>query len=198
MSLETYLSQNPKKYLIFDLDLTLARLEIDWSDVFQMLFSEVKSIDPSLPFAMPENAHDYFKLLNEVVTKQGKSAKQKLDKAVEEYERVHYHGYTPYPELVSFIHAQKNNYTFGLWTSNSTRTIQDFLQKEQLKDIFKHIIAMENVLFTKPNPEGFYKIYERNNLKKEYLMIGDSPSDERAAQAADIDFFRIDYFSLGH
>jgi phosphoglycolate phosphatase-like HAD superfamily hydrolase len=194
MTLEEYLAEHPKKYLIFDLDLTLARIEVDWSGVFQNLFSTVQEIDPSLALRVPESSQEYFSLLNQAAQR-GETAKQRLNIAVEKYEKDYGHGHTPNPILISFIHSHKDKYSFAIWSSNSSRVVHEFLQKEHLIDVFKWVIAMEDVAFTKPNPDGFHKIYDRNNSKDDYLMIGDSSSDENATKTAGIDFFKIDYFS---
>lgn len=195
MKLEEYLSLHPKKYLIFDLDETLARLEIDWSTVHQMLFREIKKIDQSLVSEATTNAREFYNLINTTASKHGTIAKQAINKAIEIYEQKNYSSYTPNSDLLLFIHSHVNTYTFSLWTSNSIYTIQDFLHQEHLKSIFRKIIALEDVLFTKPNPDGFSRIYEQKNLKTDYLMIGDSENDEGAAKNAGIDFFKIDYFT---
>ena len=195
MSLEEYLAIHPKKYLIFDLDETLAWLQIDWKEIHQALFDVAKSIDPSLTTSPTKNGIEYFSLINLITNKQGDLAKKRLNTFIQEYEQRNYRGYTPNPALIAFIKAQKQNYSLSLWTSNTKQIVDDFLQKEQLYDSFNTIVTFESVKFTKHNPDGFYKIYDRNNIKSDYLMIGDSASDEAAAKAAGIDFFKVTYFA---
>ncbi|MCX6730469.1 MAG: hypothetical protein NTZ55_01350 [Candidatus Roizmanbacteria bacterium] len=62
MSLEEYLSYNLKKYLIFDLDGTLARLHIDWSTMDQEVFDFVRTFDEPLTKTVPfvVDAHDEY------------------------------------------------------------------------------------------------------------------------------------------
>ena len=196
MTLEVYLKQNPKKYLIFDLDCTLARLEIGWQNVHQTLFEEVQIIDPTLAIRPPQNAHEFFTLIGKTAKKYGPQAKHALDIGREQYETAHYHGYKAHPSLVAFIKANASSYSFALWTSNTKKIIQDFLCKENIEKAFVKIIAFEDVQFPKPDPEGFEKIYDRSiYMKNDYLMIGDSTSDEEAAKAAGIDYYQDNYFS---
>lgn len=195
MNLSEYLKNNPKKHLIFDLDETLIRLEVDWSGVYEMLFTAIKNIDPSLISKVPESALEFYNLVNMATLKHGEKAKKKLDQTIAEYEISHYMRYTPNPSLMSFIRTHKDTYSFSLWTSNAKGTIRDFLQKEQFEYYFEKIITLESVLFTKPNTYGFDMIYNSNNSKKDYLMIGDSDNDKIMAKNAGIDFFQVDYFA---
>lgn len=195
MNLENYLKNNPKKHLIFDLDETLIRLEVDWSGVYEMLFTAVKDIDPLLISKIPESALEFYNLVNKTTLKHGGSVKKKLDETIAEYEISHYVSYSPNPSLMSFIRTYKDKYSFSLWTSNAKGTIRDFLQKERFEHHFENIITLESVLFTKPNAYGFDMIYNPNNAKKDYLMIGDSENDRIMAINAGIDFFYIDYFA---
>jgi len=194
MSLGEYLEHHPKKYLIFDLDRTLARLEIDWSTYRREIFDIVATFDSHLSASTPFEAHMGIRLANEAVQKHGKKAKTVLDAFNETYELTHYHGYTPNPALLSFIRAHKNHYSFFLWTANCRKTILDFLQKEQLTGTFKKIITLDDVDYVKPDPDGFTKIYDRENNKDHYLMIGDRFTDEGAAKAAGIDYWQDNYF----
>ena len=195
MNLENYLKNNPKKHLIFDLDETLIRLEIDWSGVYEMLFTAVKNIDPLLISKVPESALEFYNLVNKITLKHGERAKKKLDETIAEYEMSHYVSYSPNPSLMSFIRTQKDTYSFSLWTSNAKGTMRDFLQKEQFEHYFENIITLENVLFAKPDTYGFNIIYNPNKAKKDYLMIGDSENDKIMAQNAGIDFFKETYFT---
>ena len=195
MSLAEYLATNPKKYLIFDLDETLIRLEVRWNGVYEMLFDEVKKIDSSLVSHVPVTSLEFYKLVNKTTVKHGIKAKQMLDQAISQFEISNYIGYTLNPSLMSFIHTHKNTYSFSLWTSNSRGTINDFLQKEQFNHYFENIITLESVMFTKPDTYGFTMIYNPNNSKRDYVMIGDSNNDEIAAKNAGIDFFKEVYFS---
>jgi len=194
MSLKTYLAEHPKKHLIFDLDHTLARLEIDWRNIHSLLFEEIKDIDPSLAINLSTNAREFYSLINTAVKKHGASAKQRTRLFIERFEQAHYSHYTPNTELLPFIRTHARDYSFSIWTSNTKNTIQDFLSKESLAQVFNPIVTLNDVEFSKPHSDGFYKIYDPTKSKKEYLMIGDSENDEEAAKQAGIDFFKVTYW----
>lgn len=56
-------------------------------------------------------------------------------------------------------------------------------------------MTRSDVQLVKPDPEGFGLIYESGQDKEQYLMVGNSSSDEGMAQAAEIDFYKVDYFA---
>ena len=195
MSLESYLVKNPKKYLIFDLDHTLAKLNIDWSTIRREIFDFVAAIDEPLSKSVPFIPNAGIELSNKAAKKHGKGFAKKIRTLVEEYEIAHYQNYEPNHELLDFIRNNKQTYIYYMWTSNGTRTIQDFLNKEQLSSFFLRIITQNDVSLIKPEAEGFAFLHTPGEPLSSYVMIGDSLSDKNAAKNAGIDFFEIDYFT---
>lgn len=195
MTLTEYLAIHPKKHLIFDLDHTLAKLNIDWSTVRREIFDLVATFDEPLSKSVPFVSNAGIELSNRAVKKHGKEVAKKIRTFVEEYEMAHYHDYEPNHELLNFIRNNKQTYIYYMWTSNGIRTIQDFLNKESLSSYFLKIITQNDVSLIKPEAEGFTFLYTPGESLSSYLMIGDSPSDKNAAKNADIDFFEIDYFA---
>lgn len=196
MKLEEYLKLHPKKYLIFDLDETLALLHMNWSTITQDIFDLVEAFDVSL---VKESLRERFAaiyLTNRAIQKHGKIALDKIHAFVDEYERVNYSGYTPNKELIEFIKSDRNKfYLLSIWTTNTTRIVQDFLLKEELTNRFSKIITHDILTQLKPEKEGFTFIHIPNTPLSDYLLIGDSINDEGAAKNAGIDFFKIDYFA---
>ena len=45
MNLEEYLKKNPKKFLIFDLDETILKLRLPWSEYLEPIKEKLASID---------------------------------------------------------------------------------------------------------------------------------------------------------
>lgn len=196
MTLTEYLVEYPKKYLIFDLDQTLAKLNIDWSTIRREIFDLVAEFDEPLSKSVPFLPNAGIELSNKAAKKHGKKIAKKIRTFIEEYEMTHYHNYEPNQNLLNFIRNNKQMYVYYMWTSNGTRTIQDFLNKEHFSSFFSKIITQNDVSLIKPEAEGFTLLYTPGESLSSYLMIGDSPSDENAAKNAGIDFFKIDYFSL--
>lgn len=195
MSLEHYLSEHPKKYLIFDLDCTLARLHIDWSTIDKEVFDFVKKFDEPLTKTVPfvEDAHD--ELSNKVGQKYGTEVVSKVRTFIAQYELSHFSGYSPNPELLDFIRHSTQTYIYYMWTNNTSPVAHIFLKNESLSRIFKKVTTQTDVTLTKPEPEGFSHFYEGDEQLSSYLMVGDSLTDEHAAKNAGIDFYKIDYFS---
>lgn len=186
---------HPKKYLIFDLDHTLVRLEIDWSTYRREIFDLVATFDKPLTELVLFTPFAGLELSNRVIKKHGEFAKKKINAFVEKYETTHYAGYTPNTELLSFIrtHAKKN-YRFFIWTSNARKTFDDLLIKEHVQDVFTRIVDRCAVSLLKPEIDGFKLIQIPHAPLNDYLMIGDNFTDEGAAEKAGIDFFKVNYF----
>jgi phosphoglycolate phosphatase-like HAD superfamily hydrolase len=195
MKLQEYLSHHPKKYLIFDLDGTLARLNVDWSTVVRDIFDFIATFDKDLIDNSPFTPEDGITISNIAAKKHGKDVAARIRDFVEKYEISHYISYTPNHELIDFIRTNIQTYTFYMWTGNGRKTIQDFLTKESLSHLFSKIITQNDVSQIKPEAEGFYHFYSGDSLLSEYLLIGDTFADEGAAKNAGIDFYQVDYFA---
>ncbi len=195
MTLEQFLILHPKKYLIFDLDETLAKLKIDWSTITRGLFELVATFDEPLTKQLYPKRFSAIHLCNTVVKKHGQIAQNILNAFVEEYEREHYSGYIPNTLLIEFIKSTKEQYSNYLWTTNTDGVISDFLNKENINGRFTKIISRKIVAQLKPEKDGFDLIYKSNTPLSDYILIGDSINDEGAAKNAGIDFFKIDYFT---
>ncbi|MCX6730470.1 MAG: HAD hydrolase-like protein [Candidatus Roizmanbacteria bacterium] len=194
-SLETYLKEHPKKFLIFDLDHTLARLEIDWSTYRREIFDTVATFDKQLSEEVPFVSFAGLELANRAIKKHGEFARRKINSFVEEYELTHYHGYSPNNELLDFIRSQRSLYTYYIWTSNMKKTFNEFVEKEKLSGIFSTIIDRDTAPLLKPEIDGFNLIRKPQTKLDEFLMIGDNFTDEGAAKNAHIDFYKVNYFS---
>lgn len=194
MTLTEYLAIHQKKYLIFDLDETLAKLNIDWSTIRREIFDLVATFDEPLSKSVPFVSNAGIELSNKAAQKHGKDTAKKIRTFIENYEIAHYFDYTPNTELIDFVRRNKQTYTYYMWTSNGKRTIQDFLRKESLSPFFSRIVTQNDVSLIKPEAEGFSLLYSQGEPLSSYLMIGDSPSDENAAKNAGIEFFKISHF----
>lgn len=195
MHLEDYLIQHPKKYLIFDLDSTIVLLNIDWSSYRRDLFDLVSTFDKPLTQQVPFVPFAGLELTNRAIKKHGDFAKKKIDTFVEQYETSHYSGYTPNTKLLTFIRTHKKEYVYFIWTSNMKKSFEEFMAQENLNNVFSVIVDRGSTPLLKPEINGFSLMFMQGTSLNEYLMIGDSVFDEGAAINAEIDFFKIDYFS---
>lgn len=94
-------------------------------------------------------------------------------------------------ELMDFL--KKNNYNFGIVTSNSKALAIDLLKNSGLNiSDFNFIISREDVVNTKPAPDLYYKAMNNFKLKKqEYIAIEDSNVGIKSALSAGIKVINI-------
>lgn len=195
MTLQQYLSQHPKKYLIFDLDDTLAHLNINWNTIRQGVFDIVAKHNKQLVETTVNERFATIYLANRAVTLYGEKMKDEITDFWTTYEKTNYSGYTPNSELITTVKSLDSQYQKFIWTTNTESPINDFIKKEALDNQFKKIVSHHTSLHLKPEADGFAYIYIPGTPLSDYLMIGDSINDMGAAKNAGIDFFEIDYFA---
>ena len=80
----------------------------------------------------------------------------------------------------------------GIVTLKHRYSIKSVLKREQLSDAFEVIIGFEDVSEHKPNPNGLLTVMERLNcVRQNCFYVGDSITDAKTAQRADIDFIAV-------
>jgi len=195
MDLPIYLSKNPKKHLIFDLDETIFLLKLPWQEYKKDTFKILSRFNPEL-----KNPKGYISTndeINRLRKEFGPEIHELAYPLREKFEMESLQGLIPNGPLINFIRQNKDNFTFHIWTSQMSKTAEWLLKKKKLLDCFDKIVGRDNVDYTKPEPDGFYKIFTPNDRarKSDYIMIGDNPDkDGIAAKKAGIDYFYIDYF----
>lgn len=190
MTLSEYLEAHPKKHLIFDFDETLFTLRLPWEVYISELTHKLLELDESLQkFTHAKTLND---LENEAVRRHGERAKKLRIEFSSEFEREFLKGVDEHREYTSFVVENCTKYECYVWTSNVKATIEPILREHNLLTCFKELVTKSDVSFTKPDPEGFYQIFDQKIDKKEdFLMIGDSQNDMHAAANAGIDFFSV-------
>jgi HAD superfamily hydrolase (TIGR01549 family) len=184
-NLKAYLSENPKKYVIFDFDETLFTLDLPWEKYYPVISEKLHKLDPTYPAESDNTA-----LENGVTQKIGKRAAEVRWRYSKQFEKDNLRGVTELSDLTNFIRDNHAKYIFYLWTSNMRETVQPILQKNGLLRYFKQLVTKGDVLLMKPNPEGFTVIFDpQTQTKNEFLMVGDSEHDQQAAKAAGIDWW---------
>ena len=80
----------------------------------------------------------------------------------------------------------------GIVTLKYRYRIESVLRREQLTDAFEVIIGFEDVSEQKPNPTGLLAAIERlNSIRQNCFYVGDSVTDAKTAQRANIDFIAV-------
>jgi len=88
-------------------------------------------------------------------------------------------------EILSFIKSK--NVLLAIFTGKGREAASITLKKLDVFDYFNLIITGDDVIEHKPSSEGINKFLEKFNLSKEkVLMIGDAPSDIKAARSAGV------------
>tara|TARA_B100000401_G_C52766866_1_gene701158 strand:- start:647 stop:1279 length:633 start_codon:yes stop_codon:yes gene_type:complete len=100
--------------------------------------------------------------------------------------------FKPLPFAREFIQKYHHNYSMGIASSGSRKTIEIALRRLELYDFFKIILCAEDVLESKPSPEIFLKIISIGNFTKdECLIFEDSQNGFKASKAANIPFIDV-------
>jgi len=184
MKLINYLQNKPKRFLIFDLDETLVKLDINWDLYRQKLWKE---------YGASRDIYSPNILQNELVTQYGPDMVVSLKELNNQFEKENLKGYKVNDELVKFVKNNKQ-YTYYLWTANTIALAKKVLGEIGILDRFERIVSRDTVDYQKPNSEGFSQIYSKTESKNAYLFIGDSPTDKGACGSAGIDFFAVTFF----
>lgn len=97
------------------------------------------------------------------------------------------------PNLYVGVHEileklQKNNVTMTLVSSSVRKLLKEALRHNNLDQYFSAIVAGDDVMRHKPDPEPFFNAIEIGKLDpKTTLVLGDSHNDMIAAKAAGLD-----------
>jgi len=193
MNLEEYLKKNPKKFLIFDLDETILKLRLPWSEYLEPIKEKLASIDADIldrrykkEISLSELQNEYAKKDNEMVSFL-KSYNQSFESQLP--------GYDANPAIIDFI-KNDTSHTLFIWSSNCAPTVKKVLTEESILGKFITLVTRTDVDLIKPNPEGFSHIYKEGTDLKDYLFIGDNIADKKASESVGIDFFEVNYFRL--
>lgn len=115
-----------------------------------------------------------------------------VERQYNELSRRHYYEYVKvFPEVIEFLNVlQKEDYKMALITSKLRKSTLFSLQLAKLDSYFELIIAGDDVINSKPNPEGIHKAMKHYNIKnkEKVLYIGDTVFDYLAAKAIGIKF----------
>ena len=80
----------------------------------------------------------------------------------------------------------------GIVTLKYRYRIESVLKRDHLSDAFDVIIGFEDVSVQKPDPSGLLAAVEKLNcVRRNCLYVGDSVTDAKTAQRADIDFIPV-------
>lgn len=94
-------------------------------------------------------------------------------------------------ELMKFL--KQKNIKIACYTNSIKKTAEMMLNKTGILDYFDLLISNQDVAEPKPNPEGYLKIIDFFNIKKEEcLIVEDSPSGLNAANLSGANVLKVD------
>ncbi|MBV9480134.1 MAG: HAD family hydrolase [Acidobacteria bacterium] len=187
---QQYLQKNQKREVIFDFDETISTLLINWAEWDRAVGQVLHRYDPAfVPLGIIEAVQQ-----NIFMQRFGKKFRDDLLHTTCKYEKELVSGHRVNSVALILIKKARSVANLHIWTSNHLETIYPILQELHLDSAFKRMIARGDVTFIKPHPEGFYLLFDENNPKSAYLLIGDSKKDAEAAKSAGVDFMNISSF----
>ncbi len=190
--------------IIFDFDGTLLDIREPLRNSIEEVFNE-KQINYDIETTMQEigalmeiiqgtplpkiilEAHDLFKYITSL---QSISFLKKLRIATKIFTTyLTYAKEAPfYPEADDFIKKFKKSYDFFIVSHNQTKNIIPHLEENKIKSVFKGVFGADLLPGLKPDPDALnpvFESYESCNLR-EFIMIGDMPSDIQAGREAGV------------
>lgn len=181
--------------ILFDLDGTLADTHQLIFDSFNFVLRKYKSIEMA-----PKEILSYFGPPEEVcITNMlGRGNFDSVWKDFIGYYSSHLSETTVFEGVKGLLQSLKSHgKRVGVLTAKGTTTAELTLEFHGLKSLFDIIVTGSQVRNHKPDPEGVSLVLRTLGKKaSETILIGDSPSDYRAAGSAGTDFIAVTYDSI--
>jgi len=158
--------------IIFDLDGTIAQLDIDWKRLKKEL---IEKFGPD------------FEYIDRGIEKASKRIQKEAYKIIETYELENIANLIPNEKIIDIIRNLRNK-RLALFSTNMKKTAEVVVDRLGLQDFFSPIIAKEDVVKHKPYPEGLLRILDLTRVdRKKTIYIGDSDKDFEAGKKARIE-----------
>ncbi|MCR4728596.1 MAG: HAD family hydrolase [Lachnospiraceae bacterium] len=101
----------------------------------------------------------------------------------------------PNTHLFNMIDAMKNEYHIAIVTTASKKNVTEILDHFGVSDVFEFAVTQEDMVRSKPDPEGFLTAMEHFGIGPEDTVIfEDSPVGIEAALASGATVFKVERF----
>lgn len=181
--------------ILFDLDGTLADTHRLIFDSFNFVLRKYRSIEMT-----PQQILSYFGPPEEVCIKNmiGTDDFESVWTDFLEYYSTHLGESTVFEGVESLLQRLKSmGKLIGVLTAKGTRTADMTLEFHGLKMLFDVVVTGSQVRNHKPDPEGIELVLDTLGMdESETILVGDSPSDYKAAMGAGIDFIAVTYDNI--
>lgn len=183
-----------KKLAIFDLDGTLFDTkDVNFSAYFEAITKAGFEVDIDYDFYCKFcNGSNYKDFLPKIVNG---ITFEKMEE-IHEYKKIYYPKYLnkarKNESLFSLIESIKNDYYIALVTVASKKNSFDILETFDVKNVFELIIAKDDVIKTKPNPECFIQAMKYFNIDADNTIIfEDSETGLEAARLSKANYIKV-------
>jgi len=179
------------KVFIFDLEGTILEMDADWEGMrIQIGDYFLKNYGIQLYFKpVLEKIEDAIKILS------SKKSMAELNiirnKAFEIIEKTHIEAakksnlFQNIQKLLEKL--QLSSYRLAILTRSGKKATEILLEKNKIKDFFEIVITRDDVINSKPSPEGVYKIIKHFKFSTDnFCLVGDHPYDIKAGKEAKI------------
>lgn len=189
-----------KKFIIFDLDGTIVKLDVDWVNCRKEVKNIIIKNHPQLKFIFTEKEIELKKQSKKITVEMmgilaynslGYDIYNEFKNIQEKYEfncklKINKN----HQQIINFIKSNKNNYKFIICSNNSLSGITYVLNKLKIKDFFFMIKSREIGRPPKPFFVIMDDIFSLSKVKKgDYLYVGDNIFTDKMLA----DNFKIDY-----
>lgn len=171
--------------VIFDFDETLCTLDLDWGKWADQMLEVLKKYNP-------EHSNAYSQTeLNDATRKLGKEFRTVIVKENAKAEKANYKGYSKNELALELLKQLRKVCRVHLWTSNDLRTVGPILIELGIANYFAASVFSGDVMFLKPDPDGFEKINMMKLPPEKFLFVGDSAADRGACEAVGIQYIDV-------
>lgn len=171
--------------IIVDLDSTLAILPIDWVGMKRAL---ADSFRDTAFTNLSEGLRD-------VSSRYGEEGRRECFNVIRKFEKESISGMTPVQEMLDVIETYRGKKFFAICSNNMHATIDDVVHALGFGDVFSALVGRDDVLESKPAPEGLHKILCQLHVPAEQaVFIGNQESDRQAGSNAGIETIIIGPF----
>lgn len=170
------------KVIVFDLDGTIADLDIDWNGMKEELKNHFFDVlDVKIEFT------PLHQTIEEISNKFGDWTKEEVYKILRRYELNGIENSKPDIKMIKFVEAIYKYKKLAIFSTNTRETIVRSLKKFDVYDFFGFIVGYEDVKNLKPNPEGLNLILTHFGVfPSEAVFIGNDKKDFDCGNSVDI------------
>ena len=167
--------------IIFDLDGTLVKLNVNWQELKNNLKKEFQ-LDFNPLF------NDYLKL--------NKEEENKALKIIEKYELESKPKWVLNHDIIDWIKKKYSSWRFFIVTNNTRKTLDSFLDIADIEDKITSSLTLNESKFPKPHKSTILNIMKDFEIKNsEVLFVGDSEIDTQLGEDVKINYFIQEWFT---